>query len=204
MKHSGTLLIAVLMLSASGSFARAEVKIGEAAPDFSLTDTKGAQVSLSQYKGKYIVLEWFNYDCPFVVKHYGCGNMQNLQKEYMAKDVVWLSINSSAEGKEGHYSAEQTNQMASERNVASTAILSDSNGEVGNLYGAQTTPHMYIINPDGILIYQGAIDDKPSADAADIATSKNYVKAALDEAMNGQAVTDSATKSYGCSVKYKN
>ncbi len=202
MKVLSKLLLTGVMLALATKLSYADVKVGEAAPGFKLPDTKGGEVTLEQYKGKFVVLEWFNYDCPFVVKHYSSGNMQNLQKEYTAKGVVWLSINSSAEGKEGYYSAEETNAKAAERNAASTALLLDPKGDVGHLYGAQTTPHMFIINPEGVVIYQGAIDDKASADAADIAAAKNYVKAALDEAMAGQPVTDSATKSYGCSVKY--
>jgi peroxiredoxin len=157
---------------------------------------------LSSFKGKFVVLEWFNHDCPFVVKHYGSGNMQALQKEFIAKDVVWLSINSSAEGKEGFKSAEETNTLTTEKKAAPTAVLLDSDGTVGKLYGAKTTPHMFVINPDGVLVYQGAIDDKSGFDQSEVAEAKNYVKAALDQAMAGQAVTDATTKSYGCSVKY--
>ena len=182
--------------------SEAGVNIGETAPDFTLTDTNGVAHSLSQYKGKFVVLEWFNYDCPFVHKHYDGGNMQGLQKEYTGKDVVWLSINSSAEGKEGFYSPEETNAMSKETGAAPTAILLDSDGKVGKLYGAKTTPHMFVISQQGVLIYQGAIDSKPSADSADIATSVNYVKQALDEAIAGKAVSEPSTKSYGCSVKY--
>lgn len=192
---------------ALGSFlcaatAQAEVTTGQSAPDFSLTDSNGQTHSLSQYKGKYVVLEWLNHDCPFVVKHYGSGNMQALQKEYTAKDVTWLSINSSAPGKEGNKPPAQTNQLTQDKGAAPTAVLLDENGAVGKTYGAKTTPHMFIIDPAGVLIYQGAIDSKASFDQADIASAKNYVKAALDEAMAGQPVSDASTKSYGCSVKY--
>lgn len=184
------------------TISHADVNIGETAPDFTLTDTNGKEQSLSSYKGKFVVLEWLNHDCPFVHKHYDGGNMQALQKEFTAKDVVWLSINSSAEGKEGYYSAEKSNELTAEKGAAPTAVLLDSNGKVGKQYGAKTTPHMYVVDPQGILIYQGSIDDKASADSADIATSKNYVKQALDEALAGKAVSESSTKSYGCSVKY--
>jgi len=203
MNRIGKVLMVVSMLFfLAPNILHAAVTTGEAAPDFTLTDTNGQSHSLSQFKEKCVVLEWFNHDCPFVKKHYDSGNMQALQKEYTGKDVVWLAINSSAAGKEGYYNAEQTNQMTKDKAAAPTAVLLDADGKVGQLYGAQTTPHMYIINPEGILIYQGAIDDKKSADSADIATSKNYVKSALDAAMAGQPVGDSTTKSYGCSVKY--
>lgn len=182
--------------------ASAAVNTGETAPDFTLNDTNGKTHSLSDFKGKFVVLEWFNHDCPFVQKHYDGGNMQGLQKDYTAKEVVWLSINSSAEGKEGNYPVDKANALTKEKDAAPTAVLVDADGKVGKLYGAKTTPHMFVVSPQGLLIYQGAIDDKPSADPADIASSKNYVKAALEEALAGQAVSESTTKSYGCSVKY--
>ncbi len=184
------------------SAVNAEVTTGQPAPEFTLTDTNGQSHALSAFKGKYVVLEWLNHDCPFVRKHYDSGNMQSLQKEFTGKDVVWLSVNSSADGKQGNYSADQANALTVEKGAAPTAILLDGDGTVGKLYGAQTTPHMYVINPDGVLIYQGAIDSKPSADAQDIPTSTNYVKAAIEEAMAGKPVTTASTKSYGCSVKY--
>jgi peroxiredoxin len=180
----------------------AQVTTGQAAPDFKLTDTKGQVHSLSDFKGKHVVLEWFNHDCPFVVKHYESGNMQSLQKEYTGKGVVWLSINSSAPGKQGHYTPEESNKMTQDKGVSSTAVLLDSDGKVGKMYGAKTTPHMYVIDPQGVLIYQGAIDSTPSTDPADIPASKNYVKAALDASLSGGVVREATTKSYGCSVKY--
>lgn len=181
---------------------QAQVVVGEAAKDFTLTDTKGTQHHLADLKGKYVVLEWLNHDCPFVKKQYDSGNMQQLQQDYTAKGIVWLSINSSAQGKQGQYSAQEADQLTQDKKASPTAVLLDTDGTVGRLYAAQTTPHMYIINPEGVLIYQGAIDDKPSADPADVATSKNYVRTALDEALAGSPVTTSVTKSYGCSVKY--
>lgn len=180
----------------------AQVKTGATAPDFTLTDVNGTPHSLSSFAGKHVVLEWVNLDCPFVKKHYSGGNMQGLQKEYTGKGVVWLSINSSAPGKQGHFTADQWKEKLAANQSAATATLLDADGKVGKLYSAKTTPHMYIIDPQGKLIYQGAIDDNPSSDAADIATSKNYVKAALDESLAGKPVTDSSTKAYGCSVKY--
>lgn len=183
--------------------ARAQVVTGEPAPAFELKDTGGTSHTLSSFKGKYVVLEWINHGCPFVVKHYGAGNMQALQTEYTGKDVVWLSICSSAEGKQGYYTAEEWQKVNEKKGGKATAILLDGEGTVGKLYGAKTTPHMYVINPEGTLIYQGAIDNNPSADAKDIPGAKNYIKAALDEAMAGKPVTTGQTKPYGCGVKYK-
>ncbi len=181
---------------------RADAALAQPAPDFTLQDIAGKSRALKEFRGKFVVLEWTNYDCPFVKKHYSGGNMQALQKSYTGKGVVWLSINTSAPGKQGSYPAAEWAAKAKERGAASTAILLDPDGTVGRAYAAKTTPHMFIINPEGKLIYAGAIDDKPTADAADIATSKNYVKAALDEALAGKPVTVATSKAYGCSVKY--
>lgn len=182
--------------------AFAEVESGKPAPNFTLTDTNGKSHSLADFKGKYVVLEWYNPDCPFVVKHYKPGNIQGLQKTYTGKGVVWLSINSSAKGKQGHYSAEEFNKLIVEKKSAPTALLLDQDGKVGKQYAAKTTPHIYIINPEGTLIYQGAIDSKASADSDDIASAENYVETTLDAALAGEAVKVSSTKPYGCSVKY--
>lgn len=182
--------------------AQAAVQTGQPAPDFTLTDTRGKTHALAEHKGQYIVLEWVNHECPFVKKHYNSGNMQKLQKEYTGKGVIWLSINSSAEGKEGYTTPDIANALTNEKEAAPTALLLDSDGKVGKVYAAQTTPHMYVINPEGVLIYQGAIDSKPGVDPSDIATAANFVKAALDSAMGGQPVAEASTKSYGCSVKY--
>lgn len=181
----------------------AEAKAGEAAPNFTLTDSNGKSHQLSELKGKTVVLEWVNYECPFVKKHYDSGNMQGLQKEYTGKGVVWLAVASSAEGKQGYYAPKETNEMAAKQKSAATAILLDADGTVGRLYGAKTTPQMFIINPEGKVVYAGAIDDKASAKPEDIATSKNYVKSALDETLAGKPVSTASTVSYGCSVKYK-
>ena len=176
--------------------------VGQAAPNFTLADATGQEHSLADFKGKYVVLEWVNFDCPFVKKHYGAGNMQALQAEYTGKDVVWLSICSSAPGKQGHFDGSSlTDRIAAEKSAA-TAYLIDSNGAVGRLYDAKTTPHMYVINPKGMLVYAGAIDDKPSTKPEDIPGAMNYVKATLDAAMGGKEVEFASTKSYGCSVKY--
>lgn len=176
--------------------------IGSPAPEFTATDSNGQSHSLSDFKGKFVVLEWLNHGCPFVVKHYESGNMQNLQREYTGKDVVWLSVVSSAPGEQGHMSPEDTNATVAGKNAAPTAVLLDEDGTVGRLYDAKVTPEMFIINPDGVLIYAGAIDDKASTDVADIATAKNFVKQAFDEALGGQEVSEPKTKAYGCSVKY--
>lgn len=176
--------------------------VGSPAPDFSLTDSNGKTQSLSQYKGKYVVLEWFNEGCPYVKKHYESGNMQKLQKEYGGKGVVWLTIISSAPGKQGAGTAVEVNAKRGEWKIASAATVLDPQGQAGQLYGAKTTPHMYVIDPKGTLIYMGAIDDKATSDPADIPASKNYVQAALDQSMAGKPVAESATVPYGCSVKY--
>lgn len=198
------LLTALCTLAASTAlFAADSPAVGAAAPDFSLTDSKGKTQSVSQHKGKYVVLEWFNPDCPFVKKHYGSGNMQKLQEEFTGKGVVWLSIDSSAPGKEGHLTAEQANAKMTEWKTKQTALVLDPDGKAGQVYGAKNTPHMFVINPEGKIIYQGAIDSKATANAADIAGSTNYVKVALEESLGGKSVSNANTKPYGCSVKYK-
>jgi len=182
--------------------ASAAVTAGDTAPDFKLPAASGPEVSLADFKGKYVVLEWVNPDCPFVKKHYEPGNMQKLQETYTAKGVTWLSIASSAPGLQGHYDAAAWRELTEEEKASPTEVLLDPSGTVGKLYGAQTTPHMFVINPEGKVIYAGAIDSTPSPRSADIAGSVNYVAKALDEAMSGGTVTTSATKAYGCSVKY--
>lgn len=194
-----TIIIAVSM-NATG--AQAAVKTNDMAPDFTLTDSNGQSHSLTDFRGKYVVLEWVNFDCPFVKKHYVPGNMQQLQKDMTAKDVVWLSINSSAPGKQGNYSAGEVNQIIENSGAQPTAYLFDPDGTVGKLYGAKTTPHMFVVGPEGILRYQGAIDSIPSFDSADIPKAQNYVVAAIEELAAGQAVSNPSTTSYGCSVKY--
>ena len=197
------LLVATLTsLIASVLVAAESPRVGAAAPDFSLADSKGAKHSLADYKGKYVVLEWFNPECPFVKKHYGGGNMQKLQQEYAGQGVVWLSIDSSAAGKEGHLTPDAANKQMSEWKMNHTTLLLDAAGKAGQAYDAKNTPHMFVINPEGKIVYQGAIDSKPTANAADIASSTNYVKAALDEVMSGKPVSNPTTKPYGCSVKY--
>lgn len=197
-----TVAAAVFTLFLAGSARAASLKPGDAAPDFTVKDSDGKSQTLSSYKGKYVVLEWFNEGCPFVKKHYESNNMQALQKDAVGKGVVWLTVISSAEGKQGYSTPAEANATRKRWNVASTATLIDGKSEAGKLYEAKTTPHMFVINPEGKVVYMGAIDDKSSSDPADIKTSKNYVKAALDEAMAGKSVTTAATTPYGCSVKY--
>jgi len=176
--------------------------VGQPAPNFTLVGGDGKKHSLDHYKGKFVVLEWTNPSCPFVHKFYDSGAMQNLQKEETAKGVVWIRINSGAAGKEGSQTVADIAPYEKENHVASTVTLLDPDGKVGHLYGARNTPQMFVIDPKGDLIYAGGIDDKPSADAADIASAKNYVKIALDEAMAGKPITTPTARPYGCSVKY--
>jgi peroxiredoxin len=199
MKH---ILKSTLALLVAAGTAVAAPSVGQPAPEFTLTDSNGQSHNLSDFKGKFVVLEWLNHGCPFVQKHYDGGNMQGLQKEYTGKDVVWLSIVSSAPGKQGNMSPEETNKTKEEKGSAATAILIDEDGTVGKLYDAKVTPELFVINPEGNLIYAGAIDDKKSVDAADVAGARNYVKQALDEAMAGKPVSTPQTEAYGCSVKY--
>lgn len=200
MKH--IVLSMIVLIFFSVAFIKA-ASLDKPAPNFTLKDFNSKEYSLSDFKGKYVVLEWVNFGCPFVKKHYNSGNMQALQKNYTEKEVVWLSICSSAEGKQGHYAAKELAKIIKEQGLNSTAYLLDESGEVGKLYDAKTTPHMYIINPKGNLIYVGAIDDKRSTDVADVKTANNYVSTVLDDCLAGKKVESKATTPYGCSVKYK-
>lgn len=177
-------------------------RVDQPAPQFTLTDVDGTVHSLAEYKGKYVILEWINFDCPFVVKFYSSGTMQMLQKKYMDAGAVWLTICSSAPGKQGYFEGEALTSRMEAEEWMGTAYLADPTGQVGKMYGATNTPHMYVINPEGILLYAGAIDDTPSTKAADIPTSTNYVVAAMDAASAGQAIAVTSTPAYGCSVKY--
>jgi peroxiredoxin len=180
------------------------VRIGEPAPDFTAVDSNGKSQRLADFKGKYVVLEWHNQGCPYTKKHYESGNMQRLQKEWTGKGVVWFTIISSAPGTQGYVTPTQENDYVKQMNATPTAVLMDPGGTLGHLYAAKTTPHMFIISPSGTLIYDGAIDDHPTSDQADIAGSKNYVSSALAEALAGKTVTDPETRPFGCSVKYRN
>jgi peroxiredoxin len=196
----GTSAALVAGLLVNQAFASA--KIGEPAPGFTAQGADGQPHSLADYQGKFVVLEWTNADCPFVRKHYGSGNMQALQKSAAEDGVVWLSLISSAPGHQGHVSADQANALTAQRSAAPAAVLLDESGAVGHLYQAKTTPHLFIIDPKGTLIYAGGIDNKPSADPDDIPGAKNYVKTALGEALAGKPVSEPLTKPYGCNVKY--
>jgi peroxiredoxin len=177
--------------------------VGQAAPTFNGKDSQGKTVSLSEYRGKYVVLEWTNRDCPFTKKQYDSGNMQALQKEWTGKGVVWLTVLSSAKNEDGYLDAAGENAQIERVHADPTAAILDPSGEIGKLYGAKTTPHMFIIDPNGKLIYAGAIDDKATTDVGDVKGAKNYVSAALTEAMAGQPVQVASTRPYGCSVKYE-
>ncbi|MBC7718324.1 MAG: thioredoxin family protein [Chitinophagaceae bacterium] len=180
--------------------------VGQAAPDFNATDALGKSHKLSDFKGKLVVLEWTNPGCPFVAKHYsggGQGNMQRLQKEFTAKGVVWLSIASTEKGNGEYYPPAKMVSWVQDKQAKPSAVLMDELGKIGQLYGAKTTPHMYIISPQGVLVYSGAIDSVASARVDDIKTATNYVRQGLSEALAGKAVSTPSTRAYGCSVKYK-
>jgi peroxiredoxin len=196
------ILVALTSIFSTALQASDSPPVGSAAPDFSLTDAKGKAHALSEYKGKYVVLEWFNPECPFVKKHYGSGNMQKLQQNFTSKGVTWLTIDSSAPGKEGNLTPEQANKTVTDWKAHSTALLLDPEGKAGRAYGAKNTPHMFVINPEGKIIYEGAIDNKPTPYPEDIPQATNYVKVALDESMAGKPVTTPSSRPYGCSVKY--
>jgi len=196
-------LTTVSALIAGGLYAGDVPPVGSAAPEFSLPDATGKTHSLADYRGKYVVLEWFNPECPFVKKHYGSANMQKLQQEYTGKGVVWLTIDSNAPGTEGNLTAEQAQKVMSSWKTHQTALLLDPESTVARLYGAKNTPDMIVISPEGKVVYEGAIDSKATPNPADIPGSTNYVKAALDESLAGKPVSNPTTKPYGCSVKYK-
>lgn len=195
-------LVAVALLTAGVSSFADGASPGQKAPAFTLQDTSGTSHSLSDFDGKIVVLEWTNYLCPFVKKHYRTGNMQALQKEYTGKGVVWLSVNSSAPGKQGHFSPAEWQRHIEEQDAAPTAVLLDPDGKVGRAYGAKTTPHMFVINTEGKLLYKGAIDDKATFKPADVETASNYVKEVLDSLLAGEDVDPTENRPYGCSVKY--
>ncbi len=186
-------------LVASAAFA---AKVGSPAPEFSGTDSHGKTEQLSAYKGKYVVLEWTNADCPYAHAQYASGNMQSLQKRWTAEGVVWLSVISSAPDHQGYKTAAEENAYLVAEKAAPTAVLLDPSGTIGHEYEAKTTPHMFVIDPSGKLIYAGAIDNHPTSDPSEIKSSKNYVSQALTEAMAGKPVALAYTRSYGCSVKY--
>lgn len=191
-----------LAISFAGA-AHAAAVIGQTAPTLTLTDVNGKTVKLSDFKGKHVVLEWHNPGCPFVQKHYDSGNMQRLQNQYDARDTIWLTINSTNPNHQDYLGADKLKAYIADKKAAPDYYIPDPEGQAGLAYGAKTTPHMYIIDPAGTLIYAGAIDDKRSTRVEDVKTAKNYVVAALEESKAGKPVSTPSTTPYGCSVKFK-
>ena len=180
----------------------AQARVGAPAPAFTLTDSNGKSVSLADFKGKTVVLEWTNHDCPYVRKHYGGNNMQALQKKWTGQGVVWLTMASSPPGEQGHVTPEQANKLTADRGAAPSAVLLDQKGATARAYGASVTPHMYVISGEGTLVYMGGIDDKPSSRLEDLKTAKNFVDAALGEVTQGKPVSTTTSRPYGCTIKY--
>jgi peroxiredoxin len=196
-------LVAALLPSFSAAQTGAQpVRVGAPAPAFTATDSRGQIETLSQYRGKYVVLEWHNQGCPYTRKHYTSGNMQALQQEWTAKGVVWFTVISSAPGQQGYVTPDEENAYLAQVHAVPTAVLMDPEGKLGRLYNAKTTPQMIVIDPAGNMIYDGAIDDRPTPDPADVHGARNYVSNALTEAMAGKPVATPYTRPYGCSVKY--
>lgn len=195
--------LAVGLFAAAGPAAAAAV-VGKPAPDFTATDSNGKTVKLSDLQGKKVILEWTNDGCPFVRKHYGTGNMQALQKDAGKEGVVWISVISSAPGRQGHVTPAKANELTTSRDAAPAAVILDEKGTIGHAYEATATPHMYVIDEQGVLAYKGAIDDKPSANHDDVKVAKNYVRSALQAMAQGNPPDPAATRAYGCSVKYTN
>jgi AhpC/TSA family len=194
------ILVALVLCAAPALISGA--KVGEAAPDFSGTASNGKTYHLADYRGKFVVLEWHNNGCPYVRKQYNSGNMQRLQKQWTGDGVLWFTVLSSAPGKQGFVTASEENDYMAKEQAAPTAALLDPSGDIGHLYDAKTSPHMFVINPQGVLIYDGAIDDKPTTDLSDVPGATNYVSLALEQAMAGKTVATAVTRPYGCSVKY--
>jgi AhpC/TSA family len=192
----------IITLSAGMQHATAQALIGAAAPAFTLTDSNGRTLSLADFKGKTVVLEWTSHECPYVGKHYRGNNMQALQKKWTGQGVVWLSVISSAPGQPGYVSPQQANKLTAGRGAAPTAVLFDPTGKVGHAYGARTTPHMYVINGEGALVYKGGIDDQPTARLQDLKIARNFVDQALSEISQDQPVSVTTSRAYGCSIKY--
>jgi len=202
MKRSASLLATAAATLFGAMLAYGAASVGQSAPDFKVRDSTGKEQSLSAYKGKFVVLEWTNPGCPFVQKHYDTGNMPATQKAAEAKGAVWLTVSSTAKDAGDYKSAPEFNAWLKEKGAAPTAALMDDDGKLGHAYGARTTPHMFVISPEGKLVYAGAIDSKPTARKDDVKSATNYVTAALGEAMAGKAVTKASSEPYGCSVKY--
>jgi peroxiredoxin len=194
-------LVTAMLLLASGS-GWANATIGQSAPAFTAMDTSGKPVSLADFKGKHVVLEWVNPGCPYVQKHYDSQNMQGTQAEATAKGVVWLAVNSTAADHGDYKAPAALAQWMQGQKAKATSTLMDADGKLGRAYGARSTPHMYIVNPAGTLVYAGAIDSKPTSNPADIASATNHVKVALNESLAGKPISVPSTRAYGCSVKY--
>jgi hypothetical protein len=200
--RSALAALALSSLAWQATAASAAPEVGKTAPDFAATDINGKAVNLSELRGKTVVLEWTNNDCPYVVKHYGSGNMQALQRDAAKDGVVWISLISSAKNAEGHVSPAEAAELTKSRNAAPSTIVLDESGKIGRAYEARTTPHMFVINPQGNLVFMGGIDDKPSTRTSDIAGATNYVRAALDAVKTGKPVATPVARPYGCSIKY--
>ena len=195
-------LFVATTLSLAAGLAGAVATVGQPAPAFTATDVNGKAVSLADFKGRTVVLEWVNPGCPFVQKHYNSANMQGTQKDAGAKGVVWLAVNSTATDSEDYLAPAALAKWMQAQKAAASATLMDSDGKIGRAYGARATPHMYIVDPAGKLVYAGGIDDKPSTNVADVARANNYVKAALNESLAGRPISQATTRPYGCSIKY--
>jgi peroxiredoxin len=203
MKRSVHSLVAVAAaLTLGAAIVQAAVSVGQPAPDFKVKDATGKEQSLAAYKGKFVVLEWTNPGCPFVKKHYDSANMPATQKAAEAKGAVWLTVSSTAPGGQDYKQPAELAAWLKEKGATPTAVLMDDDGKIGKAYGARTTPHMFVIDPSGKLVYAGAIDSKASANKEDVKGATNYVSVALNEAMAGKPVTKASSEPYGCSVKY--
>ena len=199
---AGLATVAGRGMLASPAWAAGVAKVGETAPAFNTAATNGQSVSLADQRGKIVVLEWTNHDCPYVRKHYESGNMQTLQREITGQGVVWLTLISSSPGTQGYVSPKQADELTASRKANPTAVLLDPTGVVGKAYGATNTPHMYVIDKAGLLVYAGAIDDRPTTRRADVQGAHNYVRAALEDMAAARAVQMPVTRAYGCTVKY--
>jgi peroxiredoxin len=201
-KSALTVLFAASAMAIFATPATAKITVGDMAPDVQVLDSNGNQRALSEFKGKDVVLEWTNHQCPYVKKHYSSNNMQKLQKRAAGQGVVWLTVISSAPGKQGHVSAEKANELSAKRGATPTAVLLDESGDAGRAYDAKATPHMYVVDKEGVLKYQGAIDSIPNSRVASIEDATNYVSVALDALANGTEIEVTDSQAYGCTIKY--
>jgi hypothetical protein len=203
MKRFIVLSVLFVLATLAASRPSLAAKVGQPAPDFTGTASDSRTYHLADYRGKFVVLEWHNNGCPYTQKHYNSGNMQKLQKQWTSQGVVWFTVISSAQGKQGYIDADGENKYMAKMGAAPTAALLDPTGAIGHAYDAKTTPQMIVINPQGVVIYDGAIDNRPTEDVKDINGATNYVNIALSQALAGKTVDTAATRPYGCSVKYK-